>query len=216
MSHLEHRGRGPSGGPARARKMPPEISGTALPRVEAGVTGRIRGFEPRDAGGGRRRHENGLAAQTRSSVIFRARAQERARIEGSPGPPEKHFPVILRFSGRVSDFPVSFRSVSGGVRCLTMGHKCLIVRHVKTLIRRGFRAWCSEEAILGFVFGTFMSHPRELMPRQLTTSCGMTGRTRSQNRAWPPNADGTDLHRPLPGPPTSRARRGAPRRRNPF
>ena len=122
------------------------------------VTRRSRGFQGRTqepAGDGTENEVDGPGAE---SAIFHIRSQEPVQITGSPERRTGNFPAIFRISERISDFPTNFRSFSGGLLCLTLGHKCLLRRHGKYLSGMAFRAWGGGGAILGFVYGTFMSH----------------------------------------------------------
>ena len=79
----------------------------------------------------------GRAARRFSRAIAGTESGLRAR-RGA----DRQFPAIFRFSAGIFDFPANFRfpGISGRLRCLTMGHKCLIVGHAKRLSRMAFSA----------------------------------------------------------------------------
>ena len=107
----------------------------------------------RNAGAGWNSNKNGLAAQAGPQAIFRvsiARTRAKRSLARRAG---RAISGHFRFSEGISDFRTNFRRVSAGGRCLTMGHKCLIVRHAKYLSGMAFRAWVVERRISGSFLG---------------------------------------------------------------
>jgi len=161
-------GGGRSGRPGRGRKCRWNFR-RGLRQVERRREPRNGWLSGLDASGGRRRQEKRAGGPGAQLGDFSRAIAGTGADRGLARAPDWHFSAIFRISERLSDFPASFRSVSGGVRCLAMGHKCLIVRHDKRLRSMAFWAWGVKEAILGFVYGTFMSH------RVLRTGSGGSG-----------------------------------------
>ena len=125
MSHLGHRRRGSERGSGARSENAGGISVAACSRSTVAASRGMPGFQAWNVEAGRRRQEKWAGGPGAQPGDIPASLAGSGADRGLAGAPERHFPVIFRVCGRFSDFPANFRSVSGGVRCLTMGHLCL-------------------------------------------------------------------------------------------
>ena len=109
MSHVGHRRRGSerSAGP-RSENAGGNSARPATDRIN-GVSRGMPGFETRNAGAGRRRHEKCAGGPGAELGDFPRAIAGTSPNRGLAGAPERQFPAIFRFS---SAFPI-FRRISG-------------------------------------------------------------------------------------------------------